>query len=623
MTASTSAAILPPTSRTHLYQDSSSLETRCPSSSWIKYQDDSCLLFHSFDVDYQKGEEGCRSLGGKLVSVKTREEEDAVLRLLLEKRDSLLKQSKASLPFNSSFRNTVTRKVPVFFWLDARDVNRREALETVEDPLPPKGCPHKPTGCPAKVVRSMTEHLWCYFDCRKSSVHAICQVKATVVTATTEPVIVKEIIEDKKLKEMNALKGEVSSSPQESLKNHPDLDSLSSPSMTDNETINDVRSNKDVKHKTFSNDDTEDDQLRDLMMTSSTITVTSSDEVSSPFMESFDDASEATTIIINKKRDIVSSKPSARYRALSNTSYNCEVGWRLQDRKCYKILPSMSSGEEASSACLLLYAAQAAIITSRAQSDMLVAMINANRESIQSNVIILNGKRIGLGERFSWSNNEVFDFKNWAAGEPQNYKNGDCVGAITMSSTIGQWKTVSCMLPANVLCSKNAKETILFDANQVEEVIEEPSTTMSPIQTEKEEDDDDEKNKSSDQLHLERDPEDESVLEKDHGNSESENTHQPKTNTTTSLTLCLLIVAVIAVMILLCFVLGLKKRKKRRASRNRRSSKESSGSADKVNNGNNNGKRTSSKEGPIFLDNNKNSSQVTEKKDEAALLPQQ
>jgi hypothetical protein len=63
---------------------------------------------------------------------------------------------------------------------------------------------------------------------------------------------------------MNVLKGEVSSSQHRSFSRIilPWVLFLLLTMMSDNEIINDVSSNKDVKHKTSSNDDTEDDQLR-------------------------------------------------------------------------------------------------------------------------------------------------------------------------------------------------------------------------------------------------------------------------------------------------------------------------------------------------------------------------
>ena len=415
------------------------------------------------------------------------------------------------------------------------------------------------------------------------------------------------------------------SSPQDSDSNHPDLDSYK-------KTTNDVGSNdKDkngtkISEKYDDEDDADDDRLKNLMMTSSTITVTS-EEVTSSLRDVVsmnvieDDNRESTTIINNKKRDTVSVKPKARYRVVPNVSYDCEVGWRQQDKKCYKIAVSVSTGDEASNTCLMLYSAQAATITSRGQSEMLVAMINQHRDSLQQNVIALNGKRVGIGERFSWSTSENFDFKNWAAAEPSNYKNGFCFGATTLSSAIGQWKVIPCDAPVNVLCSKNAKETIEFDSNKLEEIIEE-SSTMPPVVVEIEVEDNDE-GKQTDNLHLE--PEDESIVDVTHL-SENEESSQPKTKSTSSLTLCLFILSLVAVMLLVCFIFGLKKRRRRR-NRNRRSSRGSSNQESPTSNGD----RKSSKEGPIFLeksdndpsvyvDNNRNSSETTKKKNETALL---
>ena len=567
-----------------------------------------CILFHSFDVSYETAETSCRSLNNpsshftfKLITIESLEEQEFIHSLLLE-RDA------------SSFKAENKKQTASYFWLDAKDVNRRNALETSLSSLPPVGCPSNPEGCPVKVVSSRDDFVWCYFDCQKSSVHVICESKPKLVTNTTEDSFDKNTVSEKNREDEEKKRLQIQSNSE-----IPDLNS----SLSDNNKTND---SEDINVKVVSDNNNVvnegDDDFGELH-TKKEMTSTSTPSSTKAF--SGDDRSkkhgnedlhlkESTTIVINKKRDITdqtSIRPDKRprYKVIPTIQYDCDVGWKLKDKKCFKISPTLSSGDESSPTCRMQYSAQAASITSRDQQEMLEELMKEHLESIQKPLLLLNSRRVGSEQRFKWESGEAFNFANWAAEQPSNYKDGNCLGVITNGVEFGQWKVVSCETSGNVICSKPAKFLSTFDSGLAKEVLEddEDSSTTSSVEREAE---NTSPKDSQHPIHYEKDPEDESVVETDNHSMEGQkDTSQPKTNTSTSLILCLFIVALVAVMLLLCFLLGVKKRRNREQQRNRRSSK---GSGHQVSPGaiqanatatnvSNKRKEQENEDGPIFL----------------------
>ena len=559
------------------------------------------------------------------------EEQEFVHSLLLE-RDA------------SSFKEENKKQSASYFWLDAKDVNRRNALETSLSSSPPVGCPSNPSGCPVKVVSSRDDFVWCYFDCQKSSVHVICESKPRLVTNTTEDNFDnKNTVSEKNREDEEKKRLQIQSNSE-----IPDLDS----SLRDNNKTND---SEDINVKVVSDNNNavneEDDDFGELH-TKEQMTSTSTPSSAKEF--SGDDRSkehgnedlhfkESTTIIINKKRDVTdqtSMRPERgpRLKVTPIIQYECDVGWRLKDKKCFKISPTLSSGDESSPTCRMQYSAQAASITSRDQQEMLEELMKDHIESIQKPILLLNSRRVGLGQRFKWESEEAFNFANWAAEQPSHYKDGNCLGVITNGVEFGQWKVVSCETLSNVLCSKLPKNITTFDtelAKEMPEDDEDSSTTSVEREVENTTPKD-----SQHPIHYERGPEDESVVERDHSTEGQKDTSQPKTNTSTSLTLCLFIVALVAVMLLLCFLMGIKKRRNREQQRNRRNSK---GSGHQVSPGaiqanttatnvSNKRKDQENKDGPIFLakspddpnlyiDSRSNDKSQNEEAPDASLLP--
>lgn len=281
----------------------------------------------------------------------------------------------------------------LFYWIDGTNAGRGIGFSS--NPLGTStACPTvtrtRTHACPAKVVKHSkrtSKSFWCYFDCNKEFVNAICEVVIQKTGGQTDAGI---------------------------------------------ETS--MSSKSDISRRSTSRYE----------YTTTTASTTASPRTSA-ILSSLSTSSSASSETGHSSTHLMSDTST-------ESSSECEVGWRLFADKCYKFIQMDTNGEEAASLCLLHHSAQLAAITSHALQQVIETLVSGQEEPL-NRPLLVDG-RFDRGSRlFHWSAlGQEFHFTNWAPGHPDT--RFDCVVMETdsRSGLFGYWRTMDCKQDANLLC---------------------------------------------------------------------------------------------------------------------------------------------------------------------------
>jgi hypothetical protein len=403
---------------------------------------------------------------------------------------SLLKQEKkkgkdAAAASSSSLTGSSSRSNAFYFWIDStstvKGIVPSSSISSSNSPLGTSGtssaisssysqtsgrCPipsksansisgdndNNGALCPAKVVKisGKKKVFWCYFDCNKQEVDAICEMIIRRDGKKEQDAGDKSGIESLIpgsssgaggiRKKTTTRKRDVSNSNNENSLLIPSLRASSSspPEPTSTTTTTTTTPSPESVVPTSSSSPPPSPALA---------SVTASATSSPPSPSSSSSPSDLTTAASPSQTG--SSVPAA------GAAFDCEIGWKLHDDKCYKSIQMDSNGQEAKNLCQFRDSAHLTSITSSGQQQAIRTLVSGAKEAF-NRPLLIDGRYDRSSRTFRWSElNQPFGFTNWGAGQPDLSHEGDICVAIETDKKVhplASWITISCNDTANLLC---------------------------------------------------------------------------------------------------------------------------------------------------------------------------
>nr|QNH72454.1 toxin candidate TRINITY_DN20653_c5_g3_i1.p1 [Ceriantheomorphe brasiliensis] len=133
--------------------------------------------------------------------------------------------------------------------------------------------------------------------------------------------------------------------------------------------------------------------------------------------------------------------------AMQVSGAGCPCGWVLYDGKCYYFSTEKKSWDDARQMCLEQHGDLASINTAQQQ-----AFIDNQLKCLNNDIKFWIGANDKANEgTFVWSDGSTMSYTNWAAGEPNDNTNEDCVEILTKTF---QWNDQQCSDINGYICRK-------------------------------------------------------------------------------------------------------------------------------------------------------------------------
>ena len=134
------------------------------------------------------------------------------------------------------------------------------------------------------------------------------------------------------------------------------------------------------------------------------------------------------------------------------SEFNCDNGWDLFGKFCYKFVKTAKSKTDAENYCIVK-GAHLASIHCKEEMDFLT------QKTTGMNVWV-GGERKGKGTLFQWLDGTKFDYENWDSGEPNDngfFSSENCLAlSFHIFGKPGKWQDWSCENKFEFLCKKSA-----------------------------------------------------------------------------------------------------------------------------------------------------------------------
>lgn len=281
-----------------------------------------------------------------------------------------------------------------------------------------------PPSCPAKVVKKSGKVYWCYFDCYKEFVNAICEIDIIKSNNSTAAASINKKKEDEE---------EATNRAQD--------------------PIQDVRKTTTTRKRDIST------KAAKITTSGSPFPLLSPSTTRRPltsiqFLPSSSDPPSATTSSASSF-DLTATPLDTQATAAEPAAImllDCDIGWKLFDDKCYKGIQMDTNGNEARNLCQFRDSAHLSSITSPGLQQAMQSLVSNAREAF-NRPLLIDGRYDRRERTFRWSEtNQPFRYTNWATGQPDLQH--DCVAIVTnrSSDSFAAWITIDCNQDANLLC---------------------------------------------------------------------------------------------------------------------------------------------------------------------------